>query len=811
MNKRSIVSIFVLFLFLLSLLPIKTTYAESGIAINQVVQYSYATVPAVFGNGINGSLTISSNTAWTKAGNYYNFTSLTINSGVTLTVSPGVIIRVSGTLTVYGTISADGKGGIGAYVNGVAGGANGGSGSATDTVGGSGGSAGSGSGGSCGGGGGESVSTYTSNGGSYGGGGAAGVKTAATGVWASGGAGGGIITIYGRTISITSGALLTASGLDGSVSSTGDYRAAGGGGGGRIYIYVGSGGYSNSGTLKATGGNGAVIGGFGAGGGGGGYIKVTAPSAVTMGAINVGGGSGAGAGIAGGSGSTATATDSSLADQISSGTTTTTYAYYWVSSSTNVTWRWDFSYSFPSGVINRQLSVTFPKGNTIINVTAVSTGTALTTSQFSVSTYNATHYLLTIPEATISSYGSSYKLFTSSVEPLKVNGLKFLGFSSNGNAQFSISNVTYASLNILASGYTIMANGAKFTTNNFSLPSSSIVYVSANSSAHPPLKNATWNLYSGNNSLGSYRFASLYNKTLSISIAEGVIWISTSQDEVQVWGLPNAPILVTFDGKAVTSPANYTYDASSKILTLHVLHTVVVVYQTSGAVASGGGGGPPAPTVLTLESVLKYARKVFINSTIFTEYEFAIKNPVSYPVYSATVIIKGVGYNFFLLNNTYLKFDTDTSSNLTKVYVFGLKPNEQLEILAYSPYFSAENPYTATFVFMNYALTYGQLFAFAIALIIAFASLKISKNGLLAVALFVGAYAVLCVLYFKVDPTFMAIPANPNAPIQAINSTITSTTTKVAPVQNDIIIFAGLIGALIVYLKFFRKERRRSK
>jgi hypothetical protein len=397
-------------------------------------------------------------------------------------------------------------------------------------------------------------------------------------------------------------------------------------------------------------------------------------------------------------------------------------------------------------------------------------------------------------------------------DALKVNGLKFNGFDSYGNAKFSISNATYATDNALASGYTIMANGIKFTSSNFSLPSNGIVYVSANSS-FPALKNVTWNLYSGTNALGSYRIASLNNKTLSLSIAETSIALATTQDTVQIWGLNNLPYAVTFDGKVGVSPTNYTYDASSKILTLYVPHTIVVVYQTSGALnqPSGGGGAIVPSTNLVLESTFKYSRKVYVNSTIFVENAFEAKNPFPSPVYSATVIIKGIGYKIVALNTTYLKFDEDASKNQTNVYVFGLKPNEVLEISAYSPFFVSGNPYESTFVFLGYALTYGQLFALVIALIIAFASLKVSRNGLVALALFIGAYAVLCVLYFKVDPAFMAIPANPSTPIQAINSTITSTTTKVAPVQNDIIIFAVLIGALIVYLKFFRKERRRRR
>jgi hypothetical protein len=257
----------------------------------------------------------------------------------------------------------------------------------------------------------------------------------------------------------------------------------------------------------------------------------------------------------------------------------------------------------------------------------------------------------------------------------------------------------------------------------------------------------------------------------------------------------------------------WTY--SNGIVTINTPMTfpipVVIEYGTQPTTSSGGSSFTLPMTNIVLSSTFQYSRKVLMNDTIFLESDFRAQNPYPAPVYAATVIIKGFGYTYIVLNGTRLKFDANFLNNETKVYVFGLKPNEQFDILAYMPLTVSGNPYSATFVFLGYALTYGQLFAFAIALIIAFASLKVSRNGIVALALFVGAYATLCVLYFKVDPTFMAIPANPNAPIQAINSTITSTTTKVAPVQNDIIIFAGLIGALIVYLKFFRKERRRSK
>ena len=65
---------------------------------------------AVYGDGSNGAAAIASNTTFTNVNAQY--TSFTVNSGVTLIVPTGAIIRCTGTFTNNGTIVVD-VGGIG--------------------------------------------------------------------------------------------------------------------------------------------------------------------------------------------------------------------------------------------------------------------------------------------------------------------------------------------------------------------------------------------------------------------------------------------------------------------------------------------------------------------------------------------------------------------------------------------------------------------------------------------------------------------------------------------------------------------------
>ncbi|MGC9015099.1 MAG: hypothetical protein ACP5KW_12050, partial [Thermoproteota archaeon] len=256
-----------------------------------------------------------------------------------------------------------------------------------------------------------------------------------------------------------------------------------------------------------------------------------------------------------------------------------------------------------------------------------------------------------------------------------------------------------------------------------------------------------------------------------------------------------------------SSPSNYTYDASSKILTLYVPHTFVVVYQTSGALSqpSGGGGGITTPSTLVLDSTFISKRRVYVNSTIYEVYTFAAKNPLAAPVYSATVKIKGI-FNLFLMNSTVLKFDTDASSNLTKVYVFGLKPYENIYIDAYLPYTLPSNPYSSLFSFLGFVITYGQLYALVIALVVSVAVAKLSARGFMPIVAFVLVYVLLSYFYFGVDPTFLAVPASPSTVTQTINATVSPPLKVAQKFQNDLLILLGLVVVAVILLKV-RKKR----
>jgi hypothetical protein len=233
---------------------------------------------------------------------------------------------------------------------------------------------------------------------------------------------------------------------------------------------------------------------------------------------------------------------------------------------------------------------------------------------------------------------------------------------------------------------------------------------------------------------------------------------------------------------------------------------VVIEY---GVQPSGGGVSPPyVPPTNIFDSTFVTSRKVTIKSAVFTESVFRTQNPLSYSLSSAGVRIRGVGYKFAFSNGAFLKFDTIYNKNETIVYATNLAPKATFDILAYSPYVVTGNQYEQAFTYLGYAVTYGQLFALLIAFIIALVALAISKNGIVAFALLIGAYAYLCTLYYKVDPTFLAVPISPTVPINEINSTIITAYSKsVVPMQNDLIILTIVAISLVGYFAFFKKKK----
>ncbi|ASS50567.1 MAG: hypothetical protein A3D31_13465 [Candidatus Fluviicola riflensis] len=269
------------------------------------------------GDGTDGGYIASSNT--TLAGGTYNFSSFTIDPGVTVTVtgSAPLIVYCTGAATINGILTASGgngadgvtytNGGIGGI--GVAGGGNGGNGSFsspagplagtdganTGGVGNAGGSwsggggagyviAGGASGNPSGGFAGPAYGTADLSGmlsGSGGGGGSGGYDCGAGG----GGAGGGLIIINAGSVIIDAAGSILCNGGNGGSDGTGNCGGGGGGSGGSIWIATLS--MVNDGIVSAIGGTGGAsqIPGspyFGIGGNGSdGRIRIDAGTPIT--------------------------------------------------------------------------------------------------------------------------------------------------------------------------------------------------------------------------------------------------------------------------------------------------------------------------------------------------------------------------------------------------------------------------------------------------------------------------------------------------------------------------------------------------
>ena len=290
--------------------PIAITEGSSGAPKIQILALATRLSPGwlapFLGDGSDGALTISAS-ANIAAGEYHH-TNLTVDASQVWTVNTQgpLIVRATGTVTINGTIDADGQGaaggahqvlgssvypsGFGAPPAAGSGGGGGGSSVAVNDPGKKGGAGafgknagGAGGAPGAGGGGGiiatnayekliESNSSITFGGGGGGGGGGAGGSGA-------GGAGAGVIIIVADTIDFDAGATLTADGINGSdgvAANTG----GGAGGGGGIIILVARVFTADAGTKTVTGGSGGN-GGTDAGNGGTGAAGWTKSITVT--------------------------------------------------------------------------------------------------------------------------------------------------------------------------------------------------------------------------------------------------------------------------------------------------------------------------------------------------------------------------------------------------------------------------------------------------------------------------------------------------------------------------------------------------
>ena len=99
-------------------------------------------------------------------------------------------------------------------------------------------------------------------------------------------------------------------------------------------------------------------------------------------------------------------------------TNQTTYNQFY-GTSENYLARRDIDITFPSGVGSRQINMTHPKTEGLLNITYSNGGlwdSYLSSGEYTNSEYNLTHNLISIPESSISAYGEDFRVFTETNE-----------------------------------------------------------------------------------------------------------------------------------------------------------------------------------------------------------------------------------------------------------------------------------------------------------------------------------------------------------------------------------------------------------
>jgi hypothetical protein len=249
-------------------------YFYNGTAWTQLGGTS-GTTSSVYGDGSGGALNITTNTDWTSsppASFNFQYSSISVASGVTFIVPSGTKLRSSGTVTINGTINVVGTD-VARGVTSVTGsiarhgpnlGNNVAIGALAGTI--------------------ASLIDIPPYAGSQG-------MVNGVGDQNQGGAGGGSFAIYANGGNASSGNSTLPANINGS-----------GGGGGGLVVLLSKVSVANAGTVSARGGNGSE--GVtststrpGGGGGGGGIIVLASPTN-TAGTLNVNGGSGGAAGAA---------------------------------------------------------------------------------------------------------------------------------------------------------------------------------------------------------------------------------------------------------------------------------------------------------------------------------------------------------------------------------------------------------------------------------------------------------------------------------------------------------------------------------
>jgi len=138
--------------------------------------------------------------------------------------------------------------------------------------------------------------------------------------------------------------------------------------------------------------------------------------------------------------------------------TSTTHNQYYGTEDDYIARR-DLNTTFPSGVSNRIVKITYPTSESLLNITYNNAGefnTTIPNNELTLGDYNSTHRYVEIDESDISSYGTEFRVFTESYDyqylfygPYYENGTAYnttlenilvTAHSLSGNTEFNASN-----------------------------------------------------------------------------------------------------------------------------------------------------------------------------------------------------------------------------------------------------------------------------------------------------------------------------------------------------------------------------------
>lgn len=86
-------------------------------------------------------------------------------------------------------------------------------------------------------------------------------------------------------------------------------------------------------------------------------------------------------------------------------------AYYWDFGDYQ-NFKYDFSYTFPNETLQRSLNCTYPKSQTLANLTVYPYDLVLDAGNYTISSFNSTFNMISLNQTCLAIYGNNYRIFT---------------------------------------------------------------------------------------------------------------------------------------------------------------------------------------------------------------------------------------------------------------------------------------------------------------------------------------------------------------------------------------------------------------